>query len=411
MADFPGELVDSVIDHLSTDTSSLLACGLVSKQWLPRSRNYRFSSVDLFIGGEWKGPRRVHAFLSLTKSSLVTFVPCVVEVHLSHRREQHKGSGQVISPDAILVRLSACGIRPKRLFLNCLLYFSHPLSGLPAFASSLVHLDLQLEDNHINLRSVVDYICAFPLLESLKIWGIPDVITPKLPKSLALPPQLQTMHAGHPLVADWLLTLGDSIPRQLTKLELVNFGRSTFRWSHINRYLGSSAVEHLEALTVSGTKPGYELHITEEPGPNLQHLRCLKHLTIKESHSFAPRTLLDILRSLRLSPASGTLEEITISLNFMTVTRYTAVDWMAVDAVLADATAWPQLRSLTLAMEENRVDGQEYKSHDIRYSLGVLALDTGLDLPIAIALRQHLSRCDERGVLDIVNIPVVEPGS
>ncbi|KAF8214658.1 hypothetical protein K438DRAFT_1562809, partial [Mycena galopus ATCC 62051] len=47
MPEFPGELIDSVVDHLKTDKAALLACSLVSTQWLPRSRQHLFWSVSL----------------------------------------------------------------------------------------------------------------------------------------------------------------------------------------------------------------------------------------------------------------------------------------------------------------------------------------------------------------------------
>lgn len=258
MPKFPGELVDSVIDHLKTDKAALLACSLVSTQWLPRSRQHTFWSVSLFIGWDpkdRKGPARVQEFLSLISSTVVTFVHCVTTIHLWHQRERRKKGSQIISAEEILSRLDTCGIRPMRLSLNSLRHFMRPFSGSPAFASSLVHLDLQLDENHIILCSVVDYICAFPLLESLKIWGIPEEITPLLPKSATLPPKLHTMCAGHPLVANWILSL-HPIPKQIATLGLIHFGRLRCRWPEINRYLDSAAAEDIESLVFHGGEPG-----------------------------------------------------------------------------------------------------------------------------------------------------------
>ncbi|KAK7051540.1 hypothetical protein VNI00_004518 [Paramarasmius palmivorus] len=39
---FPPELCDLIIDHLHNDSASLLACALVCKSWLPRSRSHLF---------------------------------------------------------------------------------------------------------------------------------------------------------------------------------------------------------------------------------------------------------------------------------------------------------------------------------------------------------------------------------
>ncbi|KAJ7661966.1 hypothetical protein DFH06DRAFT_363044 [Mycena polygramma] len=123
MADFPEELIDSVIDHLRSDKSALLVCGLVSSQWLPRSRYHCFSSIHLFIGScrnqdDWKGLSRVKTFLSLVESPLATFAPSVTKVRLSHRRDRKKGG--IISPKTILDRLHVCGVQPVHLALHCL---------------------------------------------------------------------------------------------------------------------------------------------------------------------------------------------------------------------------------------------------------------------------------------------------
>ncbi|KAJ7050027.1 hypothetical protein C8F01DRAFT_966608, partial [Mycena amicta] len=45
MAAFSNELIDLVIDQLRDDKPSLSSCSLVSRQWVPRSRFYHFSSA------------------------------------------------------------------------------------------------------------------------------------------------------------------------------------------------------------------------------------------------------------------------------------------------------------------------------------------------------------------------------
>ncbi|KAJ7609558.1 hypothetical protein DFH06DRAFT_1246844 [Mycena polygramma] len=258
MTGFAGELVDCVIDNLKADKSALLVCSLVSKQWLPRSRLHGFSSVELTVARnpkDWKGPQRILAFLSLAESYIETFVPYVTTVHLSHQRERRKKRTQVITPEEILNRLDLCGIQPTYLTLDCLDHFTRPSSGSPAFSSSLLHLDLSIDENHVDLRSLVDYICAFPLLESIKVRGTPEAFSARRPKSSVLPPQLHTMHAGNPLLANWIATLNPT-SKQIINLNLVDFGRSWFDWPSINPYFDTPAVEALESLTITGVKPG-----------------------------------------------------------------------------------------------------------------------------------------------------------
>ncbi|KAJ7653651.1 hypothetical protein DFH06DRAFT_1299224 [Mycena polygramma] len=398
MADFPGELIDSIIDHLRSDKSALLISGLVSTQWLSRSRYHGFSSIDLFIAscrnqGDWEGLNRVETFLSLVESPLATFVSSITEIRLSHRRDRIREKGGIISPKTILDRLDACGIRPVHLALHCLNHFMIPFSSPPAFASSVTHLDIQLTENHITLHSIVDYICAFPLLESLKIWGTPRTLTLEPSgEPLALPPQLHTMHAGHPLVTNWILTL-DPVPKQLTKLIVLDRG-----WTRMNRH---SAIEYIRgSLKLTGIEAG-------KHQPNLRCLQCLTHLIIKESLTSAPHFLLEILASLRLSASSATLETITVSLDFSETSNLSA-DWLAVDMNVTDLAAWPCLRSIVVTTGIDDVVASGKYSNLLRIHLAALSLEAEPRLPFAAALKQHLPRCDKRGMLSIIDIPVVE---
>ncbi|KAJ7354587.1 hypothetical protein DFH08DRAFT_855339 [Mycena albidolilacea] len=404
MVGLPGELVDSVIDQLKTDKLALSACSLVSTQWLPRSRSYRFSSIGLSVDPKYqKEPERVHAFLSLISSPLVTFVPFVRKVHLVHLRELRNKGAQVISPDRILTHLETCGIRPTYLFLNSVQHVMRPFAGRPVFASSLVHLHLEIHNHHIILRSVIDYICAYPLLECVTIKGMPKMITPTKPMSRALPPRLHTMHAGHPLVADWILTL-DPVPKQIMTLGLVGFGLED-RWPIINAYLSSTAAVNITSLIFDDSIPEYGI------GPDLHHLRCIKHLTVSSSYTRTPRDLLAVLKRLQMSPAAQRLETITLLLGFREETFYgfkANPDWLAVDRVLANTTLWPRLRRITGTTEDDTDDGDRKFYHSLEDSLGLLAFDLHLKFPITSALQKDLSQCHNRGILEI-NLPVVEP--
>ncbi|KAJ7642620.1 hypothetical protein DFH06DRAFT_999532, partial [Mycena polygramma] len=78
IANFPAELVESVIDELQRDESTLLNCSLVSKQWLPRSRYHCFSSVTL--SADLEGLPQIHRFLSLLDSPGATFITCITKL-------------------------------------------------------------------------------------------------------------------------------------------------------------------------------------------------------------------------------------------------------------------------------------------------------------------------------------------
>ncbi|KAJ7651331.1 hypothetical protein FB45DRAFT_716324, partial [Roridomyces roridus] len=76
---FSGELVDAVIDWAHESPSTLAACSLVCRQWLPRSRYHGFSSIKLVRS---RNLDTVKSFLHILESPLVTIVPSVREVHL-----------------------------------------------------------------------------------------------------------------------------------------------------------------------------------------------------------------------------------------------------------------------------------------------------------------------------------------
>ncbi|KAJ7087101.1 hypothetical protein C8R44DRAFT_31405 [Mycena epipterygia] len=398
MLELPGELVDSIIDRLKSDKSALTACSLVSKQWLPRSRHHRFSSVCFLINWDSRnryGAEKFHRFIAIISSPLVTFIPCVAEVRLTHKWNTIR-DGQVISAGEILTELSACGIQPARLYLDCHRHFTLPLESPPAFTSSLVYLHLELDENMATLGSIVDYVCALPVLEYLEIRGYTISFDAIQPTSVALPPRLHTLLAGNLVITDWILSL-EPIPTQLTTLGLINFPRFRGKWPDVNKYLNSPAAENIQSLVFNHCDPDYD-----DVGPDIQNLQHLKHLEIIHSHADAPGSLLHILARLRLSSACRTLETITLSLRFLTFYAYATQDWLEVDLMLADVAVWPHLRRLTLSTNDPTIS-----SDSLRYILGVLAFESGINCPISSALRRHLRECDLRGILDVTDIPIV----
>ncbi|KAJ7174757.1 hypothetical protein C8R46DRAFT_1081690 [Mycena filopes] len=86
MVNLPGELVDSILDHLKEDKPTLLVCALVSRSWVPRSRRYRFSSIHLDL--DFSRTQKLHKLLRLLSSPLATFAPCITAVHLSDPRDK-----------------------------------------------------------------------------------------------------------------------------------------------------------------------------------------------------------------------------------------------------------------------------------------------------------------------------------
>ncbi|KAJ7618155.1 hypothetical protein DFH06DRAFT_1342688 [Mycena polygramma] len=415
MLEIPAELSDSIVDHLKYDTSALTTCSLLSRQWLPRSRYYIFSSVSFSIGRDVSRPRtgqqRVDEFISILDSPLATFIPYVEEVKLTHHldglvrppieilanlhnrgiRSTHtylwnvQTGSLIMPPGEILFSLHARGIQPTRIYLDCERhFFTLPPDGPSAFASSLVHLDLELRRTCFSLGIIVDYICAFPLLESLKLTGPPTYIDLTPPKSSALPPRLHTLHTDQSVITDWILSL-DPIP---VHIKTVCFTSCAYRpsdhWLVVNRYLRSVAGKRIQSLTLGECHPPRAA--ANRIGPDFLNLRRLQHLTIQVSQNSSFEHLVVVLTPFKCSPACRNLETLTLILPLHV--DYNVETLIALDAELADTDRYERLHRLEISALDANPE----------------VLEEGSELPLAVALRAYLPRCEQRGVLH-VDIP------
>ncbi|KAJ7618156.1 hypothetical protein DFH06DRAFT_1364091 [Mycena polygramma] len=359
MLEIPLEMVEPIVDQMKPDTAALRTCGLLSRQWLPRTRYTLFSAISFSIGGRdlrtLDALQKLKQFLSVLESPLATFIPYVEDVRLVH----HADALDLPQPGEILATLHG---RP------------------PAFASSLVHLELEMNNNYIALDIIVDYICAFPFLETLKITGFPKGIVPTPPKSLAPPPRLHTLHTDHHLITDWILSL-HPLPTHIATICFTTFVSSpSDHWLEVNKYLRSPAGEIIRSITFGDYKtPPYS------EGPDLQSLQHLQHLTIHVSRNSTFEHFVVVLSQLQRSPACCTVQTIEIVLTYV---PHVAAQWSTVDAGLADPTLSPQLRCLTLAAIDATPEFRGPPEH--------------LD-PIEVVLRRQLEHCQARGILRIVN--------
>ncbi|KAJ6460064.1 hypothetical protein C8R47DRAFT_1059102 [Mycena vitilis] len=371
MLEIPGEIVDSIIDHLKSDTYALPTCSLLSRQWLPRSRYILFASVSFSIGrGNSDGADKLGRFLDLLDSPLATFVPYVEEVKLSYRMDGLAGSSS-----QILASLHDRGVRAARLYLDCERHFyTLPSQGLPAFATSLVHLDLEMTGNRVALDIIVDYICAFPRLESLRLTGPPKSMDHTPPGSIALPPRLHTLYTNHPLIVDWILSL-HPVPKQITTMCLNEFKGSGGDWFEVNKYLHNHAAENIQSLTLN-------CEYINSADPNFQNLQRLQHLTFHISGQSSLAHLVVVLPRLTYSPASRTLQTIEIILT--QCVPYASQHWTTVDAELAGSAHYPRLRHITLAAVD--------PTQDFYFQ------------QIADLLRRQFQHCARRGILRISQV-------
>ncbi|KAJ7192308.1 hypothetical protein GGX14DRAFT_595820 [Mycena pura] len=391
----PGELVDSVVDLLGSDRPALKVTSLLSRQWLPRSRHYLFSSIWL---SAWKDAdlKRVEAFFTLVSSPIATFIPAVAEVYL----RIWERADREYPARAILVTLETHGIRPTELVLDCCSHLRDVLSTPPAFTSSLVHLELNLGEEDCNL---LGGICSFPLLETLIVHATQRNISDSmLPAFTVLPPRLHTLQASNAQVLRWILGLDDQVQRQIVNLGLWNLPSSRSQWFRVPQYVESLTFDHyvyspyIFSLSI---KKGHSSDILacwysegdDDCGPDLRNMRRLKYLYIR----FTPLPLIlellgRILPQLQLSPARRTLE--SINLHFSCVDSYDAQSWISVDEMLSDVATYPCLRSIVISTKD------AFKFPDNH--LGTPARDCKLTF-----LHEHLRRCSDRGLLR-VDIPI-----
>ncbi|KAJ6620536.1 hypothetical protein B0H10DRAFT_2021955 [Mycena sp. CBHHK59/15] len=340
MRALPTELVESVIDSASTHPPTLAACSLVCKKWLPRSRHHLFSSTDL--SAYWNPePNAVTEFLCLIESPKATLIPFVITVVLEKR------SWGMTPIRNILARLARSGIRPKFLHINCPVYEPTISPDCPpVFFMSLTRLTLHLH-NDMAMATLVDYVCAFPLLEYFYVGGSATYTTQVRPFAKALPPRLHTLGITNPVFVHWVLSL-EPMPQQL-RTTILRAIRLSEKWPAINRFLDSAAAIGVQSLIFEhcDTYPHSIL-------PNLQSLGQLQHLTFEHDHSMLADCLLGVLGALRASPARNVVETIDLHIFSDGLTDLCIVNyglrsrrreqWRANDEILADTKLFPRLR-------------------------------------------------------------------
>ncbi|KAJ7257819.1 hypothetical protein C8J57DRAFT_1721128 [Mycena rebaudengoi] len=360
MSALPGELVDSTIDFASLDSQTLAACGLVAKQWLPSSRFHLFSSIHL---------RRDHVrdnvetFLLLVQSPLATFLSCVLEVHLRHLPTE---AIPILSTGELLALLTRTGLHPRSLFLDCRIHgdsLTLPPGVPQGFLASLTHLRLtSLYGHDVQFDKLVDYVCGFPLLESLSLGSMSIIL--RRPKSTALPPNLHTL--------------------AVRESQAFSTGIRNQERPRINQYLRNGATAGaVQSLTIDQfTTDIYEERL------DMMHLPRLRHLCLLQRKSLMARLVLIVLAALRGSPACQTLETIKLALYHFDYSDGMAMDeWREVDTVLAGPEITPWLPRLSSVIISGRVGFSNV---------------AGVSATLASEFRQNMPFCQQRGILAVI---------
>ena len=193
----PPEIPDLIIDHLDDEPTTLKACCVVSKSWVPRTRKHHFARVEF---DAWK-------------------------LHLNLWKKTFPGPSN--SPDYHTRTLSVCDVQIAtvadagvgswiRVFHNIVdLRLSHPNRGSIA---QFCGLSPTLRSLHLSYThsKVFDLVCSFPLLEDLEL--------------VAIYPESETDGWNIPLTSPRLIgTLDLKTPRTIPSAARRSFGPP--RWS------------------------------------------------------------------------------------------------------------------------------------------------------------------------------------
>ncbi|KAJ7055936.1 hypothetical protein C8F01DRAFT_449659 [Mycena amicta] len=416
MLPLPPELYDATIDHLHDDQPTLLACSLVSKDWVPRSRTHAFASVKLDIyshlGDEKVVLRRLFDFLSIISSPHATFNHRVAEVSLAQVWDADDDNSEVpamqpvVSPYEVIYALDRHGIRPKSLSIDCFPNFLIPLIDIPSeFASAVQELTLTLSSSTVPLGPFLDLIASFSSITTLRLVGrLNDIIRTPAPKATTLPPSLHMLSSSNAIFLDWVISL-DPIPAQITTLDLSDFGKARCSWDDINPYFRSGAAETIHTLKLPGDPgPGFDGSCAD-----LSRFRNLRHLvislTLSES-SIASTSGIGLM----LVPSFDLVETISvpISMRPSDLRSYRSEVWTKLDACFANQAIFPKLQTVTLCPAPF-IKHDHPDTHELRYRVGVMARECRLACSLVQALRRDLNICHQRDILRIVDIPDVQP--
>ncbi|KAJ7651298.1 hypothetical protein FB45DRAFT_1079010 [Roridomyces roridus] len=358
MSEIPGELVDSVIDLVSESRPTLTACSLVCRQWVHRSRYHSFSSIKLVRSQSVKLDT-VTTFLQILESPLVTIVPSVREVYLSHKTNRIP----VLSIGDIICLLARHGLTPTFLSISgrC-----NRLGRAGPFPSTTrIHLCL----TDAVLTQMVDFIHDFGSLEclSLDLRERPvdhTVTTAKQRRKLRLPPSLCELRVVKPQALRSMLAL-----RYLPILtRLLVHGTSESGWKDVGAYLSDPRVSStLEHLTVEDGFTGEH---------SLPSLPTLRHLSIRKPIPYIAYHASTVVASLHRAAGARKLQ--TVELLDSMAYSYGSADerkWPELDSMLADRIAFPCLRTVIVGAED---------------------LDAGIKLVCAL-----MPLCDAQGILSV----------
>ncbi|KAJ6462238.1 hypothetical protein C8R47DRAFT_1327216 [Mycena vitilis] len=351
MRNLPQELVEQVIDDVAAtfDLTEVATCGLICRQYLPRSRKHLFANIHL---SDWDESAIVQKFVDLVDASCTPILPLVksLNIHLVDGALSDVHMGRLHECHAIRhLRIRAPHHQPaeRHVFVQDLPFQNWLQAHIQHFACTLNRFELVMGSD-IPLSLLVDIICSLPHLTHLRIdgdcgYGVfasdPVLATQPFPRNLYSLDM--AIHRGTNLFFDWLLsydqppcftsfTLGGTVTTGVSTLPIEGYLKrvapmlQSFSSSYVaNGLLGSYAFEN----SVIGFADQLVRLSLDRQYP--------KYLAEKMTYicSIRLRTICIVVRPVCSVPARG--------------------DWPAIDALLA-TPQYASLERLVLTDEVSR---------------------------------------------------------
>lgn len=253
------ELIDNIIDVLSNDKPTLMACSTVCRFWLPRSRYALFGQMKIKVR-----PTNSEAFFRLLDSPSSTIIPYV---HSLHIERDYGGGGEFWFKD-VLPRLTVFGASLKSIVLTLANFVTLAAELQPSFWANFQRLSqLRLDRcRFLSFVQFVDVISMCPRLQNLSVVDMScrDDDAPLLldqPHDLKWPAlsKIALSGLGKAAFLHWLQCAQELPPIAEVVLDNFNIGDVSYIGTFLRALGPSLRCLRLPSLIQAGELPAYHL--------------------------------------------------------------------------------------------------------------------------------------------------------
>ncbi|KAJ7854605.1 hypothetical protein B0H13DRAFT_2358391 [Mycena leptocephala] len=219
MRDFAQEIIDHVLDQVFEQDKadregarnaarSITTCGLVCKQWLPRSRLHVFSRAVL-------RPARLQSLLDLEATSslpllsLFRRLTLLFDEYLVFQADNLANLRRCLNLTCLIIHTPFSG---EENFRTWSLFLTTHLPVLGIHCVSLSRFELCPWKSKVSLRMIADIFACLPALEAFELENDScRIVHADVPLSQAFPPRLNTLDitikGGTDVLFAWFLSL------------------------------------------------------------------------------------------------------------------------------------------------------------------------------------------------------------